>query len=436
MASKVELPRGAEPPVYSNDTQQDNLHTASDQKVAICVGAVIKDTPKPQNSNAIANNRQIDEVIAKQCQNSEVHLQVLITWITIIRSYAQGEEKDENMPRSHAQDGAVPSVYWKDFRKALPRQDGKVFVITGTTSGTGFVAAKTVGELGATVLLLNRKSERSMKSLETLKREVPNGAFVQFECDLQDFASVRMACEEIEGRYKKIHCIANNAGIMGNKDLATKDGFDVQMQTNHLSHFLISSKLYPLVEAAAREDGEGRIVTHSSQGRHYAKGNRLRAEYFQKKGGNLGGDQMPVWGPGGARFERYFQTKLANAVFTQALHEKLQNKGVNVKAICCHPGVARTSLADDLFNQSHFGCLTAALFNRLAQSIEDGSMGLLKAMVVLDVESGTMHGPDGCLFGHVYGQAIQIKLKPHETSEEHKRMLWELSEAAVGTFRI
>lgn len=34
------------------------------------------------------------------------------------------------------------------FKKELPRVDGKVFVITGTTSGTGYVAAQTVAEKG------------------------------------------------------------------------------------------------------------------------------------------------------------------------------------------------------------------------------------------------------------------------------------------------
>ncbi len=50
---------------------------------------------------------------------------------------------------------------YKKFEKDLPNVAGKVFVITGTTSGTGFVAAKCVAKKGGEVVMLNRSSERA-----------------------------------------------------------------------------------------------------------------------------------------------------------------------------------------------------------------------------------------------------------------------------------
>ena len=39
-------------------------------------------------------------------------------------------------------------------------------------------------------------------------------------------------------------------------DTATPDGYDVQMQTNHLSHFLLTKELFPqLAKAAAAAGG-------------------------------------------------------------------------------------------------------------------------------------------------------------------------------------
>ena len=51
------------------------------------------------------------------------------------------------------------------------------------------------------------------------------------------------------------------------KDLATVDGFDTQMQTNHLSHFLLTREVYPLLETAAELRGQARIVHHTSLAR-------------------------------------------------------------------------------------------------------------------------------------------------------------------------
>lgn len=45
----------------------------------------------------------------------------------------------------------------------------KTILITGTTSGLGFVAAKICLERGANVILLNRESKKLTESLEKLK---------------------------------------------------------------------------------------------------------------------------------------------------------------------------------------------------------------------------------------------------------------------------
>ena len=56
------------------------------------------------------------------------------------------------------------------------------------------------------------------------------------------FKSVRDAAEQLKSELGSsgLDVLCNNAGIMGFGDKATEDGCDVQMQTNHLSHFLLT----------------------------------------------------------------------------------------------------------------------------------------------------------------------------------------------------
>ena len=105
----------------------------------------------------------------------------------------------------------------------------KVVVITGTTSGTGFVCAREMAKLGATVVLLNRQSQRSDTSLQQLKDTLPDGKFDAITCDLQDFESVRKAINDIKDRYNVVDVLCNNAGVMALEDRATKDGYDIPL---------------------------------------------------------------------------------------------------------------------------------------------------------------------------------------------------------------
>mmetsp|Transcript_37268 Transcript_37268/g.68186 ORF Transcript_37268/g.68186 Transcript_37268/m.68186 type:complete len:329 (-) Transcript_37268:56-1042(-) len=322
----------------------------------------------------------------------------------------------------------APKTKWfNKFFEELPRVDGKVFVITGTTSGTGFVAAWAVAKLGGEVLLLNRPSQRVTDSMAKLKTIVPDGKFVNVACDLQDFETVRKAAAEIKSKYTKLYCLSLNAGIMATPDRATKDGYDTQMQTNHLAHFLLTAELYPLLEAEARATGDARIVTHSSGGRLYTVNKGLEEKYFRKNGGNLGGDSIKLMG--GACFHRYFQTKLANSVFTYGLHEKLKAKGSKVRSISSHPGASTTNLGASMKLGCFQDCLIGCLVPLVGQSSEDGTMGLLKAMVATDAQSGVLYGPANSTPS---GPAVANPIEPYETDPKALEMLWKTSEEATG----
>lgn len=334
--------------------------------------------------------------------------------------------------------GIFPSKY-SQFERELPDVSGKVFAITGTTSGTGFVAAETVARHGGEILLLNRPSSRSKDSLAKLKELVPDGKFVAIDCDLQEFASVRRAAAEIKSRYQELYCLSNNAGIMAVPDEITADGFDKQMQTNHLSHFLLTKELMPLLRASAKRTGDARIVQHSSIARDENPGDKMLQEnYFtlKEKDGMLGGDMKDAVYMQGPQWIRYSQTKLANSVFCQTLHEKLSAAGEanTILSLCAHPGVARTNLADNLDYGLVMQVIWGLMQALVLQSAEDGAMGLLKAMMDTkkNVRSGILYGPQSWA-----GCPVEMLPREYESDPKSKAMLWRTSEAATGvTFDI
>jgi len=303
---------------------------------------------------------------------------------------------------------------------------GKVVAITGTTSGTGFVCARETARKGATVILLNRASERSNKALEQLQEAVPNGKFDAITCDLQRFDSVREAIDTIQQRYNVIDVLVNNAGVMALKDEATVDGYDVQMQTNVLSHFLLTKELFPLMQKSP----QARIVNHSSMAR---LGGPLSAEYFGKNGGNLGGDGTEEENTSfqGPRWERYHQTKLANATFTYGLKEKLEAAGITtILPLVAHPGLSRTNL--QVTTAADGGMDGQSEFMNQAQTPEDGATGIIRAAMDPEAKAGNFYGPTAGWSG------FPDLLPPEDLllDADNIRTNWEGCEKAVGTFAI
>jgi len=323
----------------------------------------------------------------------------------------------------------LKSVWHPKYFEGLPRMEGKVVAITGCTSGTGFVCARDCARLGATVLMLNRNSERATAALEAVKVAAPGAKVIHIPCDLMSFAAVPEAAAKIREAVGEtgLDVLCNNAGVMASKDEATKDGYDVQMQTNHLSHFLLTRELWPQLTKAAELRGEARVVNHSSVAR---KGKKLEQKYMGKNGGNLGGDKevgtMPC---SGARWERYHQTKLANLVFTLALRDRVVTAGSKVKVMVAHPGVAATELQVHSVSD---GGMSGGVANLIvSQTAEDGALGILMSCCDPAVQSGGLYGPGG---QGLKGMAKLLPAAPEEklADEASRTLLWEASEEATG----
>lgn len=310
--------------------------------------------------------------------------------------------------------------HYDSFFKTVPSQKDIVAVITGCTTGTGFIAAEAFAKKGGTVIMLNRPSERSTKAFEELKKI--SADVMSIDCDITSFESVQKAAEKIYASFPHgIHVLANNAGVMAMKDIKV-NGYDIQMITNHLGHFLLTKELYPLLVKGAESKGEARIINHTSESR---KGTPLQAKYFL-------GDNQPLGGDGtNARFGRYHQTKLANAVFTYALHDKLSAIGSKVKSLVCHPGLSTTNLQATTSSDGVNSIFMQLLMTQ-AQSANDGTIPLLTCMTIPSLSSGDFYGPtEG--FGWMRGLPKKLVPEPYLHDEASKKLLWDLSEQAIGS---
>eukprot|EP00931_Biecheleriopsis_adriatica_P073073 TRINITY_DN47430_c0_g1_i1.p1 TRINITY_DN47430_c0_g1~~TRINITY_DN47430_c0_g1_i1.p1 ORF type:complete len:374 (+),score=62.91 TRINITY_DN47430_c0_g1_i1:46-1167(+) len=347
------------------------------------------------------------------------------------------------------------NLYYDAVFETLPVLLGKVVVVTGTTSGTGLILAVTAVRKGATCLILaNRDSERATANLDAIRQMAASTVVKSVSCDLQSFASVRKAASEIEtivAQYSGLDVLCNNAGIMAHPDLRTEDGFDVQMQTNHLSHFLLTGLLLPSLEKAAAARGEARIIQHGSGARSW-RGD-LEAKFFEKcKAGTLGGNSFK------ASATRYTMSKLSNAVFALEMHHRLTEQASKIKSISCEPGVARTDLGANLF-QAHkaqgsnfciMSCLGCCILmgcnptKGAGQTPADGAIPLMLACFGAETASGDLLMPKDPMKGgsapvKPIAAGVEQSVERKRGTDEHRvmnqasgKLLWEASEAATG----
>ena len=322
----------------------------------------------------------------------------------------------------------------------------KVVAITGTSPGSlGFFVAEVAIRRGAKVLLLlnrNASKNKSHQLLQQIGQEQQQQAqcstvIDSVECDLQDLASVREAAQRVKlvaEEHKGLDVLVNNAGIMATPDVRTGDGFDTQMQTNHLSHFLLTALLFGCLRMASVTRGEARVVCHSSSAR-FGPGGDLQQPYFQKcKPDTLGGDHSgllseSIWSKQGP-WTRYHMTKLSNAAFCMELHRRCQAEGLSVKAVGADPGIA----SSNLFEGGLLSQRIARFLVGRGQSAENGSLEAAMAAFSPDAESGDFYAP------HRRSKGAPTKViqrgdgKPKERltlSEQNQENVWKWSEEAL-----
>lgn len=290
---------------------------------------------------------------------------------------------------------------------------GKTYVITGTTSGTGFQATRILLSKGAKVVMLNRNPEKSATAIANLKEEFGEAADVTaFRMDLSNLASVRDAAQEVLKNVPQIDAIICNAAIAQvPKQQLTVDGFESQLGTNHYGHFLLCGLLFDRVA-----ESSGRIVVVASLG--YKMG--LKTIQF---------DDMN-WDKKYNANSAYSQSKLAQMMFAYELQDRVREAGKGVEVYVCHPGSSATSLittSGNLFMRFTFWLMT---LSPIVQSAEKGSYPAIMCSTEDGLEQRAFFGPTGKM--EFVGPVGAGTLEPYAYDKDVMTRLWELSEKETG----
>ncbi|MEQ8517991.1 MAG: SDR family oxidoreductase [Cytophagales bacterium] len=292
--------------------------------------------------------------------------------------------------------------------------EGKTFVITGTTSGTGFEAAKILLSKGAKVVMLNRSAKKSEDTISAFKQALGNEIDVcNILMDLAEQDSVKQAAKEVLRIVPQIDVLICNAAIAQvPKQTITVDGFESQMGVNHFGNFLLQALLYPRIE-----ESKGRIVTVGSMG--YNLG--IKTIQFD----DMNWDKN--YSPNGV----YSQSKLAQIMCVYEFQDRLKKAGkTDFKVYACHPGASRTSLIRTSGSLMTRFIWQLMKLSPMVQSAEKGSYPQLMCATEPDLDQTAFYGPTGR--NYWTGPVGECKLEPHAKDKTVAEKLWEESEKAIG----
>lgn len=292
----------------------------------------------------------------------------------------------------------------------MPRQDGRVAVVTGT-GGLGLEVALALSRAGATVVIAGRDPRRGCEAIGRIIAAIP-GASVSFEAlDLASLASVTHFAQRLREQEERIDMLVNNAGVMVPPERRqTADGFELQFGTNHLGHFALTGQLLPLLRASS----DARVVSVSSVAA------RSGSTDWDDWNAQASYTAMPV----------YARSKLACLMFALELQRRSAAAGWSVSSIAAHPGVARTELLHNGPGRSSVYGRVRSLLPFLFQPAAQGALPLLFAAASPDARAGGYYGPNQ--LGETRGYPVDAKIPPQALDHPAAERLWTVSEDATG----
>jgi NAD(P)-dependent dehydrogenase (short-subunit alcohol dehydrogenase family) len=292
----------------------------------------------------------------------------------------------------------------------VPDLSGRTAVITGANSGIGYRTALVLAQHGASVVLACRSGTRAADAADRIRAAVPGADVGVEQVDLSSLASVRAAAGRLRADHQHIDLLVNNAGALRTRYVVTEDGFESTFAGNHLGPFALTGLLLDRLLATPGS----RVVTVSSIG------HRRGVIDFEDLNMTRGYRSSTA----------YFQSKLANLLFTYELQRRLA--GTSTIAVAAHPGNAHSGLSREMNPVARFLTSSRARFVMwwLVQGTDMGALGTLRAATDPDVRGGEYYGPPGRFQFTGHPERVSSSARSYDVAVQQR--LWRESERMTG----
>lgn len=287
-------------------------------------------------------------------------------------------------------------------------QVGRTAIVTGANVGLGYETALALAGIGATVILACRNQEKAAAARAQILAVYPNALVECATLDTSSLDCVRACATDLLARHDRCDLLINNAGIMMTPYQTSVDGFENQLATNYIGHFLLTALLLPLITSTA-----GARVVNLSSLAHNWSGIQFHDINFEN---------------GYSRKLAYGQSKTACLMFALELQRRLEAAGKDTLSMAAHPGFSSTQLGRNLpFPLSK---VLPMLSSFISQSAADGALPTLYAALGDDLEGGEYIGPAGK--GQRKGPPTVVNCRSWAKDMASGQRLWALSEQMTG----
>lgn len=217
----------------------------------------------------------------------------------------------------------------------IPSLEGKTILVTGGNAGLG---KETILELAkhspSRIYLAARTESKAHDAIASIQSQLSIPADIRIiPLDLASFKSIRAAADIFHADNDRLDLLILNAGTMGNPPTKTEDGFEVQLGTNHIGHFLLTKLLLPTLQKTVDNVRAGgatpdvRVVTVSSAAHVMSP---TTFEGLTSTSALLSGS---TW-------NRYGASKAANIFFAS----ELARRNPDILSVSVHPGAVNSDL--------------------------------------------------------------------------------------------